>query len=67
LKKNVYDLKKKKVKMQWLQDPNQCNVNNLNNVRLKAGRHFRNKKKKYLKANVDEIETNRKIKNIRDL
>jgi hypothetical protein len=29
--------------------------------------HFRNKKKEYLKAIVDELETNSKIKNIRDL
>jgi hypothetical protein len=28
---------------------------------------FRNKKKKYLKAKNDELETNSKLKNIRDL
>ena len=31
-------------KMQWVQDPNQSNVDNLNNVRHEASRHFRNKK-----------------------
>ena len=36
--------------MQLLQDPNQSNVDNLNNVRREASRHFRNKKKKYLIA-----------------
>ena len=30
--------------MQWLQDPNQSNVDNINNVRLETIRHFRNKK-----------------------
>ena len=36
--------------MQWLQDPNQSNVDNLNNVKCEASRHFRGKKKKeYLK------------------
>jgi hypothetical protein len=51
--------------MQWSQDPNQRNVDNLNNVRLKASRHFRNQKKEYLKVETDELETNSKIKNIR--
>ena len=53
--------------MQWLQDPSQSNVDNLNNVRSEASRHFRNKKKEYLKAKIEELETNSKIKNIRDL
>ena len=52
--------------MQWLQDPNQSNVDNLNNVRHKASRHFRNRKKEYLKAKIYELEINSKIKNIRD-
>jgi hypothetical protein len=44
--------------MQWLQDPNQSSVDNLNNVRREASRYFRNKKKDYLKAKIDELETN---------
>jgi hypothetical protein len=48
--------------MQWLQDPNQSNVDNLNNVKRKAIIHFRNKKKEYLKAKIDEFETNSTIK-----
>ena len=32
-----------------------------------ASRHFRNKKKGYLKAKIEELENNSKIKNIRDL
>jgi hypothetical protein len=53
--------------LQWIQDPSQSNVDNLNNVRHDASRHFRNKKKAYLKAKIEELETNSKIKNIRDL
>ena len=53
--------------MQWLRDTNESHVGNLNNVSCEASRHFRNKKKAYLKAKIDEIETNSKIKTIRDL
>ena len=53
--------------MQWVQDPSQRNVDNLNYVRRQASGHFRNKKKAYLKAKIEELETNGKIKNIRDL
>ena len=53
--------------MQWIQDPSQSNVHNLNNVRRDANRHFRNKKKACLRAKIEELETNSKINNIRDL
>jgi tRNA A37 threonylcarbamoyladenosine dehydratase len=53
--------------MQWLQNPNQNNVDNLNNVRCEASRQCRSKKKEYLKAKVEELETNSKIKKISDL
>ena len=53
--------------MQWVQDPSQSNVDNLDSVRREVSRHFRNKKKAYLKAKIEELETNSKIKNIRDL
>jgi hypothetical protein len=53
--------------MQWVQDLNQSNADNLNNVRREGSMHFRNKKKEYLKAKTCELETNSKIKNIRDL
>jgi hypothetical protein len=53
--------------MQWLQDPEQNNADNLNNVRCKTSRHFRNKKREYVKAKVNELEKNHKNKNIRDL
>ena len=32
---------RKQVKMQWVQDLRQSNVNNLNNVRCEASRHFK--------------------------
>jgi len=48
--------------VQWVQDPNQSNVDNLNSVRYEASRHFRNKKKEYLKAKIEELEINSKIK-----
>ena len=53
--------------MQWIQDPSRSNVDNLNNVRRDANRHFRNKKMAYLKAKIEELETNSKINNMRDL
>ena len=31
-----------------------------------ASRHFRNEKKAYLKAKIEELETNSKINNVRD-
>ena len=53
--------------MQWVQCPIQSNVDNLNTVSHDVSRHFRNKKKAYLTAKIEELETNSKIKNIRDL
>ena len=53
--------------MRWIHDSSQSNVDKLNNVRRDATRHFRIKKKAYLKAKIEELETNSKIINIRDL
>ena len=36
---------RKQAKMHWVQDPRQSNVDNLNNVRCEASRHFRNKRR----------------------
>jgi len=58
---------RRQAKMQRLQDQNQSNVDNLNNVRREASRHFRIKKKEYLKAKLEELETNSKIKIIKAL
>jgi hypothetical protein len=43
------------------------NGDNLNNIRRETSRHFRNKKRKYLKDKIDELATNISNKNIRDL
>jgi hypothetical protein len=43
------------------------NEDNLSNVRRETSRHFRNKKREYLKEKINEIELNSKHKNIRDL
>jgi hypothetical protein len=50
-----------------VQEPSQRNVDNLNNVRRKASRHFRNKKKAYLTTKFEELQTYSTLKNIRDL
>jgi hypothetical protein len=51
--------------LQWLQDSSEVNGDNLNNVRREASRHFRNKKREYLKDRISELATNSKI--IKDL
>jgi hypothetical protein len=53
--------------LQWLQDPSEINGDNLNNVRHEASRHFRNKKREYLKGRIKEVAMNNKNKHIRDL
>ena len=58
---------RKRAQMQWIQDPSQSNVDNLNKVRREVSRHFRNKKKAYLRAKIEEPEINNKIQNITDL
>jgi hypothetical protein len=45
----------------------QSNVDNLNNVRRDASRHFRNKKQVYLKVKIIELETACKNNGIRYL
>jgi len=37
--------RRKRAKMQWIQDPSRNNVDNLKNVRRDASRHFRNKRR----------------------
>ena len=53
--------------MQCLQDPIESNLDNLNNIRREAARHFRNKKEEYLKAKIVELEINSENKSILDL
>ena len=49
--------------MQWFQDPNQNNIDNLNNIRREASRHCRNQKEELPRAKTDDLEINSKIKN----
>jgi hypothetical protein len=58
---------RKEVEMQRLQDPSEINRNNLNNVRREVRRHFRSKRKEYLKDKFDELATNHKNNNTQDL
>jgi hypothetical protein len=44
-----------------MQYPNQSSVDSINNLRHTAGREIRNKKKEYLKAKIDALETKSKI------
>jgi hypothetical protein len=57
---------RKQALLQWLQDPSEINGDNLNNVRHEASRHFRNRKRNYLKNKINELATNNKNKNIKD-
>jgi hypothetical protein len=53
--------------VQWLWDSSQINGDNLKNVSREAIRHFRNRKREYLKDKSSKLENNIKNKNIRDL
>jgi hypothetical protein len=66
---NVYNfsIRGSRLKCSGYRFQKQNNIDNLNNVRLEASRHFRNKKKEYLKAKIDELVTNSENKNIKDL
>jgi hypothetical protein len=58
---------RKQANLHWLHYPNEINGDNLNNVRREASRYFRNKKRECLKDKNNELVTNSKNKNIRDL
>jgi hypothetical protein len=50
-----------------VKDSCQINGDNMNNIEHEASRHFRSKKREYLKGRINELATNSKNKNIRDL
>jgi hypothetical protein len=50
-----------------LQIPSQINGDYLQNLRCETSRTFRKKKREYLKGKINELETNNKNRNIRDL
>jgi hypothetical protein len=49
---------RKQTKLQWLQDPREKCEDNLKYVRCENSRHFRNKKREYLKEEINERATN---------
>jgi hypothetical protein len=51
---------------QWLQDPREINGDNLNNARHEASRCF-GEKGEYLKDKINQLATNSKKKNIKNL
>jgi 5-methylcytosine-specific restriction endonuclease McrBC GTP-binding regulatory subunit McrB len=53
----------KHAQLQWVQNPSEINWDNLNNIRREASRHFRNKKREYLRDKINELATNSKNKN----
>jgi hypothetical protein len=59
--------RRKQVKLQWLQDSSEANEDNLSDVRREASIHCRNKEREYLKDKINELESNSKNKNIRDV
>jgi hypothetical protein len=54
--------KRKQAKLQWLQDPSETNGDNLKTVRQEASRYFRNKKREYLKDEINYHITNSKTR-----
>jgi hypothetical protein len=57
----------KQATLQLLQNPSQINGDNLQNFRHETNRTFRNKKREYLKDKINDLVTNNRTKNIRDL
>jgi len=53
--------------MQWIHHPSQRNVDTLNIERREVSRHFRDERKAYLRAKIEELDTISKIQNIWDL
>jgi hypothetical protein len=45
----------KEAKLQWLQHPSEISVDNMNNGRCEANKHFRNKKREYLHEKINEL------------
>jgi hypothetical protein len=53
---------RKQSKLQWLQNPNQTNRDNLQNLSHETNRIFRKKKREHLKGRINELEANNKNK-----
>ncbi|KAJ4433902.1 hypothetical protein ANN_16215 [Periplaneta americana] len=59
--------RRKQAKFKFLQDPVEVNRDNYFNKKREANRRLRNKKRDYLNEKLNDVETNSKNKNIRDL
>jgi uncharacterized protein YaaR (DUF327 family) len=55
---------RKRAKLQWLPDPIEINGDNLRIARCEASRYFRNKRREYLKDNINELATNSKNRDL---
>jgi hypothetical protein len=53
--------------LQWLQEPSEISGDNMNSIRRETNRHFRNKKREYLKDKINELPMKSKNKNIREM
>jgi hypothetical protein len=60
------DDRRQQAKVQWLQDSSEVNEDNLCNVGQETNRHFRKKKKEYLKDRINKLQSNSNNKNITD-
>jgi hypothetical protein len=56
---------RKQAKLQWLQDPSATNENNLSDVKWEDSRHFRNKKREYLKEKLTGLNKTVRIRHQR--
>jgi len=60
LMKNVYNFLIKGSRLKCSGYMIQNNADNLNHIRRQASRHFRNKKREYIKAKIHDLQTNSK-------
>jgi hypothetical protein len=58
---------RKGAKRRWLQVPSEINADSVSNIQRETSRHFRNKKREYLRGEIYDLATNSKNTNIRDL
>jgi hypothetical protein len=58
---------RKQAKLQLLQNPSQTSGDNLNSLGCETSRTSKNKRREYSKEKINELETDSKNKNIRDI
>jgi serine/threonine-protein kinase RIO1 len=61
------DQRKKKIKLQWLQDPSHINAYNGKMYDVKTANSARKKRREYLRLNIYKLQTHSKNNNITDL